>query len=97
MTQYIGSFCACNEVKGNQRAWKWLADTKAAVKSTAFAAEPGDYLNVLVYEFIDKKAPAPGGQDEWIPETVRWVVCQLYIDGATRLTATAALLALVTV
>lgn len=69
MTQYQALTASTPEVKGYQRAWKWLADYDAS-RTSVMSIEKGDTLNVLAYEFIDQTA----GALTWNSEKVAWHV-----------------------
>jgi hypothetical protein len=77
-------------INGSLRAWKWLADIFAS-RSSIMAIERGDTLNVLTYEFIDKK---PNGlTDVWDAEKIAWEVQQVIVSGALTSTLSALIVA----
>ena len=72
MTKYSRANGSTPEVKGSQRAWKWLADYGASTTSI-MSIEKGDTINVLAYELIDKTAAFP---TLWEGEKIQWHVSQ---------------------
>lgn len=82
ITDYAAASGSLSEVKGSVRAWHWLAD-KDADRTTVWAVEKDDTLNILVYEMIDKNAVSPA--NVWTAESYHWYAKTVKVAGAMSL------------
>lgn len=71
------------EIKGQIRAWKWLADENAD-KTKVFSLQLGDKINVLLYEMIDKY-PDPANTAVWKAESYAWLALSATVSRAGAL------------